>query len=207
MLTLACGWAAPVAAELYRWVDEHGRVHYGDHVPPQSAIHGRDIMNGSGRVTKSVPGAISAQDREALRLRREQEELERLAREEQERKDRVLLMTFATERDLRIAHEERIRMYDTTVRLLERKVGNLTERLLDLEKEVAKFEAKDREVPDHLVKDLGSLSRQVLETTTYLDQKRLERQEIVDRFEADLARYRELKTRERALETEAAEAR
>jgi hypothetical protein len=150
---------------------------------------------------------MSSDEREALRARREQQELERLAREEKERKDRVLLMTFATERDLRIARDERIRMYDTTVRLLERKVGNLTERLLTLEEEVARYENNDREVPDHLVKDLGNLSRQVLETTTYLDQKKLERQEIIDRFDADLARYRELKARERALETEAAEAR
>jgi hypothetical protein len=202
-LALVLGWAGPADAELYRWVDEHGRVHYGDYVPPRAAGQGRDVMNSNGRVTKKVRGAVSEEEREELRKRLEQEEIERIKREEQERKDRILLMTFTTERDLRIAHEERIRMFDTTIRLLERKVGKISDKLVDLDKEVARYEKAGREVPDQLVKDLGVLSRQLTETRTYLDQKKVERQEIVDRFEADLTRYRELKSHERTLGAEA----
>lgn len=202
-LSLSLGWACSAHAELYRWVDEHGRVHYGDYVPPRAAGQGRDVMTGGGRVTKSVPAAMSKEERDALSTRRKQDQLEQAQREKQERKDRILLMTFTTERDLRIAHEERVRIYDTTIRLLERKVENLASRLLKLEDELDFFEKNDREVPDQLVKDSGVVSRQLLESRTYLDQKKVERREIVDQFEADLARYRELKSRERALGAEA----
>src|SRR5262252_3054325 len=32
----------------YRWVDEQGVVHYGDHIPPQYAIQERAILNAQG---------------------------------------------------------------------------------------------------------------------------------------------------------------
>jgi hypothetical protein len=207
LLALALSWAGSADAELYRWVDEHGRVHYGDRVPPRAAAQGRDVMDSSGRVTKTVRGAVSEEEREALRKRLEQEKIERIKQEEKERKDRILLMTFTSERDLRIVHEERIRIYDTTIRLLERKVKKQADKLLDLEKGVSRYEKNGAEVPDQLVKDLGVLSRQLQETRTYLDQKQVERQEVVDRFEADLARYRELKSRERTLGAEAEDTR
>src|ERR1700739_300549 len=32
----------------YRWVDEHGVVHYGDHIPPQYAAQDRAVLNAQG---------------------------------------------------------------------------------------------------------------------------------------------------------------
>ena len=32
----------------YRWVDEHGVVHYGDNIPPQYASQDRTILNSQG---------------------------------------------------------------------------------------------------------------------------------------------------------------
>ena len=35
LLALAAALALPAQAEVYRWVDEHGRVHYSNAVPPE----------------------------------------------------------------------------------------------------------------------------------------------------------------------------
>jgi hypothetical protein len=36
-LFLCIGLACPASGEVYRWVDEHGRVHYGDRPPAENA--------------------------------------------------------------------------------------------------------------------------------------------------------------------------
>lgn len=35
--SLALAWPAACAGDIYRWVDEHGRVHYGDRAPANDA--------------------------------------------------------------------------------------------------------------------------------------------------------------------------
>jgi hypothetical protein len=49
----ACAAAAPGQPSskqgiAYRWVDEQGVVHYGDHIPPQYASQERAILNSQG---------------------------------------------------------------------------------------------------------------------------------------------------------------
>ena len=41
------GMTSAASAEIYRWVDENGRVHYGDQPPDQSA-EALDVRPGSG---------------------------------------------------------------------------------------------------------------------------------------------------------------
>ena len=54
ILALACVAGSALAqnsgkgAVAYRWVDEHGVVHYGDTVPPQYARNSRQILNSEG---------------------------------------------------------------------------------------------------------------------------------------------------------------
>jgi hypothetical protein len=43
----------PVAAKLYKWVDDNGTTHYGETVPPEYANKDRVQLNQSGRVVKS----------------------------------------------------------------------------------------------------------------------------------------------------------
>jgi len=98
--------AATSWATTYRWVDEQGRVHYGDSIPPQYASQGHSELNGQGRVTKHVGRAPSSaearQQRERAAARAEAEEHE--ARERQ-RHDNALLATFTSVRDIDLAKQ------------------------------------------------------------------------------------------------------
>ena len=43
----------PVAAKLYKWVDDNGITHYGETIPPEYADKDRVELNKDGRVIKS----------------------------------------------------------------------------------------------------------------------------------------------------------
>ena len=49
--------------QLYRWVDDDGVVHYGDHVPPQYASRNRDLLNTQGVTVGSEIGALTNEER------------------------------------------------------------------------------------------------------------------------------------------------
>jgi hypothetical protein len=63
-LTLAlCLLALPAAAEMYKWTDEHGKVHYSDQPPPPSAKKSETIKAPKPQVAApaaATPGAKPA---------------------------------------------------------------------------------------------------------------------------------------------------
>lgn len=66
---LAWAVAGTAGAQVYRWVDDGGRVHYSNAVPPanaKSALVGADARGGFAS-TATVPGA-AAEDRDTVAL-------------------------------------------------------------------------------------------------------------------------------------------
>lgn len=83
MTAVATGWlvalalvSAPALAEVWKWVDETGKVNYGDKPPPGRA---RALGEDSGRV--SVVQGISREEIERLNQRLEQQRVQELERE------------------------------------------------------------------------------------------------------------------------------
>jgi uncharacterized protein DUF4124 len=75
------GIAPPAAAEIYKWVDADGSVHYGD-TPPARSKNLRVVGKESGSVSV-VPG-IPKEEMDRLREREYQARLQRLEREVEE---------------------------------------------------------------------------------------------------------------------------
>ena len=79
----------PVAAKLYKWVDNQGTTHYGETVPPEYAGKDRMELNEEGRVIKNEE--VITPER---RLAKEQEDAKKRADAkaalDQQRRDRTL---------------------------------------------------------------------------------------------------------------------
>lgn len=100
---------APAYGAMYKWVDEKGVTHYGDHVPSRYKDRAGDQLKKSGRTVKAdQPAAAPAQQRptpEDLERQRAQakEQLER------QRQDNALLATYASEAEIEQARERELR--------------------------------------------------------------------------------------------------
>ena len=87
---------ATCAANMYRWVDEHGRKHYGDSIPPRYVGNGYELLDNQGHVIKRV----ESQAQSAAKQRRQDAEAAREAAERQseldkQRHDSALLSTYS----------------------------------------------------------------------------------------------------------------
>jgi len=125
-------------ANLYRWVDESGKVHFSDKVPPSMAQKGHTSLTDSGLES----GVVSS----AEELKRQQEEIEKaktdesektalmLAEEEQKRKDDSLLATYETRGELIRSFSDKISLVEQSIQISSAREENLVQKLKRLNK-------------------------------------------------------------------------
>src|SRR5512146_1287854 len=107
-LVAACAWAgAAVAAAVssksvtYRWVDDQGIVHYGDHVPPQYAQKEHTELNAEGVELKRLD-AEKSPEQQASDARKQEVVLR------QKQHDSFLLTTYTSVADIEALRDERL---------------------------------------------------------------------------------------------------
>ena len=171
-------------------------MHYGDRVPAKYMNQERSVLNEQGVVVKKQ-GALKTEEE----LREEQRNKKRLAEEEKRKlieakrnalRDRVLLETFTSERDIIIARDARVDAVDTQILLTETIIKDNEKKLESLKSRIAGIEKSGRTVPENLHKEQASVSRQLETHYQFVETKNNERQQIMDKFDGDIKRFREL---------------
>lgn len=197
-IALAAGLAAPAwSAEeqkLYRWVDEHGVVHYGDSVPPEYADADKEILNPHGITLDVVRGKKS--EEELAEERRQQELAEQ--RELQRRQDQALLATYLSVDEIIMHRDRRVELFKAQARVTELYLRNLERRLEHLQQVASRYRPYSDD-PDAEMID-PALSADIVETRETIERHRenLERfredeKTIVATFNHDISRFKALK--------------
>ena len=179
-------------AQMYRWTDEEGRVHYSDSPPPEAARQERQILDERGLRRGVIERARTPEEIEEARRQEEAEEERRRAEAEQERRDRILLQSFGSERELIVARDDRLALIDGALDITEEKIRGLEEQKASLERRRDLIASRGREPPEALDEDIASVERQIRIQEQYRDERMEERRRIVEQFNADLERLREL---------------
>jgi len=195
------------AHALKKWVDENGQVHYGDRVPAKYLSKEHSTLNDQGitvRTSKTLKTEEQLNLEEQQRALKAEEDKKRLIEQRKKAlRDRVLLDTFTTEKDLSLARDARIEAVDSQISLAETLIKNDERKLEDVKKRINDIESSGRIAPENLHKEVTSVSRQLENNYAFIEDKNNERNEIMQSFNEDVARFRELmkekqKAREKA---------
>lgn len=195
-IVLAVALAAlvmPAQAKLYRWVDEQGNVHYSDRLPPQATQQKRKVLDESGRTLESHDPEAERRAAEARAREQARLEAERARQEAQARHDRMLLQTYTTVEDIEHVRDDRVAALDSSLNLAREKLERLRGNLAQLEKRAGELRQAGRPLPEDLSRRLAEARRQVQENQDYVARKEAERDEMAQRFAADIERFKELK--------------
>lgn len=126
-------------ASLFRWVDESGKVHFSDKVPPSIAQKGHTSLNKHGVESEVVSSAEELKRQHQEKQKEQQEESEKtasmLAEEEQKRKDDRLLATYESRGELIRAFNNKFSLIDQSVEISSARVENLVQKLTRLNKQ------------------------------------------------------------------------
>lgn len=202
ILLLSLSICTPAQAELKKWVDEKGQIHYGDKVPSRYLRKEHQIMNKEGVIVETVPAAKTEAQLKEERRQAKIAKIKAEKKRQQDFRDRVLLDTYTTERDLLKAREERLGTFNSLIDLTRTIIKSNKEQLERLLTRKAEFERFQKELPIHMKKQETILRQQIIDNKSYVEDQMAERQKVVDKFEKDLARYSYLKKQQQLREAE-----
>lgn len=183
-------WPAP----LYKWVDENGKIRYSDRLPARQAGRGFEKLSTEGVVVDKKAPAMTPEQKQRARKEARLRELEERRIARQKHHDRVLMMTYSNEDELREARDDRLEVVDAVINLLQRNIVSEQQKLELLKQEAReRYSDKGQEVPGGLAQKIEYSTNKILSKQEQLLQKYNEQKQINEQFSKDLARYRELK--------------
>lgn len=198
---LAIGLAGTDAsgqAQTYRWVDDDGVVHYGDHVPPQYADRDRDLLNTQGVRVGIQEGILTDEEREERARLAAAEQVARDARVADSRRDQILLDTYLSVEEIERLRDRRLELLEAQIKVTEHYLGNLRNRLERLKREASDYRPYSDnpdapEVPEALGLELSKTIASISLYEQTLARSRTEQGELATAFASDIARFEELK--------------
>ena len=200
LLFILC--SVPAQAKLYKWVDENGQTHFGDKIPTQYLSKEHKELNEQGATVKTHDAAETEEERvekrKQERARKEEEKKAKL----QAKRDRVLLDTYTTERDLIAAKTARLDAVASQMQLSESIIADAERKLEATEKRITVIKASGREVPKNISDKMVREEKQ-LATQRKIARGHLEReQKINTQFDGYIERFRELKANQKRIRDE-----
>ncbi|MGB1580252.1 MAG: DUF4124 domain-containing protein [Nevskiales bacterium] len=190
--------ALSAGAETYYWVDENGKRHYGDKVPPQESKRERKILNEKGYTVKTLSRQKTAEEiaaeQRAAEQAKEQAEAERQARIEQAKYDSILLTTYDDVEAIRKVRDDRVGLLDASIRL-ETETKSDNEALLAKQLEQAKpHEDKGKAVPAKLAQRIKETQTRIANNDKNIAELTRQRDEVKAKYDSDIERYEALQS-------------
>jgi len=184
--------AAPDSREqAYRCRDAKGQAHYGQSIPEVCMDLDIEVLDGAGRVIRTIPGRRSL-DQVAAKQAADD------AAKTSAQRDRTLLATYLSVADIERLRDQRVELLEQQSRVTEQYIANLRERESRLVSDAQRFRPySDRDgaapLPDQLAEEMVNTvnGRQVYEQQ--LAKNTDERNRLRTEFDADIARFKELK--------------
>jgi hypothetical protein len=176
----------------YRWVDEQGVVHYGDHIPPQYSNQERAVLNAQGVEINHLDGAKSAEQQAA-------DARARSASMKQKQHDAFLITTYTSVKDIEALRDLRLDQMKGQQAAAQQYVDSLRIRLASLQSNALSFRpystnANARRMPDDLAENLVRTANELHEQSGALNAASQQEKDLRSQFQADIERYRELHT-------------
>jgi hypothetical protein len=176
---------------VYKWVDEHGVTHYGDHIPPEYAAQEQHVINSQGveinrLEAQKTPEQMAADDQK------------RAEAEQSRNRDRNLLNTYGSVQEIERLRDQRVTLLSDQIKVTSQFLEVLNGRLKKLRAGSLNYkpyssDPKAPVMPDQFAEDLVRLGNDIRTQEQNLSEKHSEETTMSKQFESDIARFKELK--------------
>ena len=192
---LALLWA-PLALGAYKCVDEKGATHFGD-APPEACAKVKTYEIGkSGAVVRTLEPAATAAEQHAGRAEREQKRDTDRAATEAKRRDRALLDSYTSDREIDAARDRNVEMLKGRLAATVLRMKPIEQREKDLERAIESYKARKPgmagEVPSQLRTDLEKAANEKSSLAATIGRYETDLEQTRRQFEADRKRWIEL---------------
>jgi hypothetical protein len=185
------GATEPSGRKLYKWVDEQGVTHYGDHIPPEYASQEQHVINARGVETERIEAQRSPEQMAA-------EEQKRIDAERRASRDKNLLNTYGSVAEIERLRDQRLALLTDQIKVTGQFLEILNGRLKKLRINSMHFRpySSDPKAPpmsDQFAEDLVRVGNDIHTQQENLRARRSEEATMSKQFDSDIARFKELK--------------
>ena len=183
------------AGKVYRWVDNEGVVHFGDQIPPEYAPIDRQVLNQQGITVGTEQGTVTEEELAAER----QATADKDATLAAAHRDEVLLNTYLSVEEIEVLRDRRIGLIEGEISVTTNYLQSLRDRLTELQAEASNFKPYSTDpdaepIDEKLAKELSDTVDSIALYEKTLADTRMRQDLIVMAFEADISRFKELKS-------------
>ena len=202
LATVLCGLLAASGAhaqksggsgkQTYKWVDEKGVTHYGDSVPSEYSQREQQVLNSQGVEVQKRQAEMSPAEAAAYAAKQKEEALRR-------QHDMFLISTYPSVNEIENVRDTRLDQINAQISASEQYIASLTTRVDGLKQRsmtYAPYNTKPsaRRMPDDLAEEMVRALSELRTQNSALAQRRTELQKVVDQFDGDIKRFKELRT-------------
>ena len=187
-------FAQPKSGEVYtyRCTGHDGKRYYGSAIPDACVGKPIEIINKQGLVVRRIDpeGEEKAkQAKEAAEAKRREEEA---AVKDIQRRNRALLATYQSEKDIEDSRQRDLRNHEKGVLEVQRRIEDIKKRQVQFQKELDLFKTAGKgEPPTRLKEEITNAQIDLKAQETLLDAKKKEAVAINARYDEDKKRFRE----------------
>src|SRR5688572_1594380 len=179
-------------SQTYKWVDEEGVTHYGDSVPAEYSQREQRVLNSQGVEVQKHQAEMSPAEAAAYAAKQKEEAQRR-------QHDMFLISTYPAVKDIEAVRDNRLDQINGQVSASEAYVVTLNTRLDGLKQRslsYAPYNTKPgaRRMPDDLAEEMVRTMSELRTQNSALAQRRAELQGVIDQFDRDIKRFKELRT-------------
>jgi hypothetical protein len=190
-------------AEVYRWVDENGEVHYSESLPPDHQDKRHDILNESGIVVDEdqsltpEPPPPPPKEEVATELPRDSSGMARPKPlysdlELQKRMDSFLMLRYDSEQEIIDAMNVEIKQLAYDQRLLETSRGSLKASYRGQVEQAAHWQRAGRQINAPMSREIDQLRNRLADNEIALEGLKARENNIRADFQKQIERYRHL---------------
>ena len=176
---------------VYKWVDEQGVTHYGDHIPPEYSAQEQHVINSQGveisrLEAQKTPEQLAAEDQKKAEA------------EQNRNRDRNLLTTYASVQEIERLRDQRVTLVSDQIKVTSQFLEVLNGRLQKLRDGSTHFKPYSADpnapaMPDQFAEDLVRVGNDIRTQQQNLREKHSEETAMSKQFESDIERFKELK--------------
>jgi Domain of unknown function (DUF4124) len=187
----AAGAGASNGRTLYKWVDEQGVTHYGDHIPPEFAGQEQQVINSQGVEIRRLEAAKTPEQLAA-------EEQKKTEAQQRQNRDKNLLNTYASVQEIERLRDQRLALVSDQIKVTSQFLEVLNGKLKKLRASSTRFKPYNTDpnaqaMPDQIAEDLVRVGNDIRTQEQNLREKRSEETTMRKQFESDIERFKELK--------------
>src|SRR5690554_2725870 len=174
--------SAGAQATMYRYTDENGQLVIGNTIPQEATKRGYEILSDNGRVVKTIPRALTAEQLEA------QQEL-----------DRQLLKRFSHPDQAIRALRRKIQEMNSLIQLKRGNINVISGQLDNEQSRAADMERAGREIPEATLEKIRRLEAQIREVEREISAQQQDIESVRKAYEEDVLRLEEITGEKRTI--------